>query len=118
MRTALIATCFVLGSLTAAVADPWRVVEGPEGMTQGMWDVTFTGSAVDGNADMVDTRGQKLSYLVTGSLVDGTYAFERVSSSDGTVCRYTGERRADGKIAGTSDCPDGLGVWIADTALN
>ena len=118
MRTALLATCFVLGSLTAAAADPWRVVEGPKGETQGMWDITFTGSTADGNADMVDPRGQKVSYLLAGSLTDGRYDFERISSTDGSLCRYTGARRDDGKIAGTSDCPDGLGVWIADMALN
>lgn len=120
MRTIVLSTllssCLVLGSAAGAVAESWRVVEGGQGATQGMWDVTWSGANANGNADMFDARGQKLSYLVTGSLADGTYTFERTVASDGSMCRYTGARRGDGKIAGTSECPDGLGVWIADTA--
>lgn len=116
MRTFFLSACLVLGSFASAGADPWRVVEGLEGATQGMWDITLSGSDASGNADMFDGRGQKISYLLTGSISGGVYDLQRTSSSDGAMCRYIGARRADGKIAGTSQCPDGIGVWIVDTA--
>ena len=112
MLKKLVVPAFLVAASSApAFAEVWTVTEGTGAPARGAWQMTVTGGNVSGSADMVNPRGQKVSFKVSGAVKGNTYTLQRVSPSDGSMCMYRGEMKEPGKISGSAMCGPSSTAW-------
>ena len=108
------ATLALIALATPALADNWKVSEGPSGSTQGRWTLQIQNGAASGQSQMTTVTNMPLGYKLTGTIQGQTYNFERTVSSDGARCSYKGQLSADGsKITGVAICGGSSTPWVA-----
>lgn len=122
MKTHLAAAALALISMTApslaAKTDVWKVTEGPNGSTKGVWTVTFDEGHVSGQAQMMTPSNQPLGYKFEGTARHKVFSFTRTVSSDNQICTYTG-KLSDNRtlILGQVTCGDAYAPWVAMPSL-
>jgi len=128
MKTAIaIAAIGLLACALPALADDapttpsqnWKVSEGVGGSTKGIWTMTITDNGLVGQSQMTTIGNQPLGYKLSGTVTNGAYALQTTSSSDGSICSYSGQLAADGvTIQGSQACGSGSAApWVALTQL-
>ncbi len=92
--------------LTAGVAkaEVWVVTEGTNAPARGTWQIASNGGDLSGSADMINAKGQHVTFKLSGTLRNDQYSLQRISPSDGSVCVYRGAMKEPGKIAGSAIC--------------
>ncbi len=113
MLKKLLITAAMLGQfgVAAQAAEIWVVTEGTSAPARGTWQVTADGKKVSGSADMINARGQHVTFKLAGTVSNDAYDLQRVNASDGSVCMYKGSMKTPGKISGSAVCGASSTAW-------
>lgn len=97
-----------------ALAENWKVFEGANGSSQGVWNVTIEGDKISGQAQMATITNGHFGYKFSGVIDADAYSIARTYSSDGLRCNYSGKLSAAGdRIAGSATCNGSTSPWVA-----
>ena len=96
---------------SAFAAEVWVVTEGTSNPTRGTWQITAKGNDLSGSAEMINARGQHVTFKLAGTIKNDQYSLQRVSPSDGSVCAYRGAMKQPGKISGSTMCGPNSTAW-------
>jgi hypothetical protein len=111
MKSILAGTALLLALSGAAVAETWNVVEGRDGDTRGVWQVTMSGSSIQGSADMLMPKGRRLKYHVSGEIRDGKFVMHRIAPNERTDCVYVAPETRALSFAGSVICDGTSNPW-------
>lgn len=117
MRKALLAAALATLTTPAMAGELWNVMEGPQGLTAGVWNIERTAGGFTGSATMRGGDGRPVIYTVVGTIDGPAFTAKRQAPSDGQICTYSGTLeppKADRKgfeVKGSASCRQGSGIW-------
>ncbi|MER2604872.1 MAG: hypothetical protein ABTQ29_03500 [Siculibacillus sp.] len=104
----------------ASAEETWTVTEGVKPVNTGGWSVTVAPSGEITGEGTLQAGSKSIRFSLTGKADGTTYRLERVRSSDGLNCTYTGaalpkkSARDPREIKGSVNCGrDGASPWTA-----
>ena len=107
-------TLLVFVTAAPASAENWKVFEGPNGSTQGVWTLTVDDGKISGQAQMATITGGHVGYRFTVDIDADAYNLARTFSSDNLRCHYSGKLSPSGdRISGAATCGDSTTPWVA-----
>lgn len=111
MKSIVAAAALMLAMSGAAMAEIWNVVEGKDGDTRGVWQITMSGSSIHGSADMLLPKGRRMKYHVNGEIRDGQFVMHRIAPNERTDCVYVAPETRASSFSGSVICDGASNPW-------